>query len=214
MKLFDPLGIVGPFTIKAKILLQELWRCGYGWDEIIGEKAKAYWEAWLSGAKKLSSIRINRCYNDDERPVAEVQLHVFCDASELAYGAVAYLRFSYKGGGHKCSFVMSKSRLAPIKTLTMPRLELNAARTGARLSKMVVHEIGLPVERVQYWSDSTITIQYIQNKKHRMKIFVGNRITEIQNISLSVQWAHVDGLLNPADLLRRSVMNPEKLMSN
>ena len=83
-----------------------------------------------------------------DRNTTEVQLHLFCDASELAYGAAAYIRYSFKNGEHECALVMAKSRLAPIKTVTLPRLELDSARCGARLARLVVHELDLPIERV------------------------------------------------------------------
>ncbi len=96
-------------------------------------------------------VQIPRLYvKIGDRRVVEVQLHVFCDASEDAYGCCAYVRFSFKSGEHECALVMSKSRLAPIKVVTLPRLELNAARSGARLSRLVLHELDLPIERVQY----------------------------------------------------------------
>ena len=98
----------------------------------------------------MSEIRLSRRYLLEDKQISEIQLHVFCDASELPYGCVAYIRYSFKEGGHACAFVMSKCRLAPIKTVTLPRLELNAARTGARLAQLILQEIDLPIERVQY----------------------------------------------------------------
>ena len=116
---FDPLGFVTPFILKAKILLQELWRLNCEWDEEVDTRISPFWQKWLDGAGNISSIRITRCYNA-EQAGSELQLHIFCDASESAYGVVAYLRFSHKGGGHTCSLVMSKSKLATIKTVTLP----------------------------------------------------------------------------------------------
>ena len=109
---------------------------------------------------------------------------------------------------------MSKSRLAPIKTVTLPRLELDGARCGARLARLVVRELHLPIERIKYWSDSTLTLQYIQNRRHRMKSRVANRVTEILESSEVEDWAHVPGNINPADLLTRGVSDPAKLMTN
>ena len=97
------------------MLVQDLWRNHCEWDGVINDKFNASWEAWLEGARKIGSICIPRQFTTDKRPITEIQLHIFCDASEKAYGCVAYVRFSYKGGGHSTSFVMSKSRLAPIK---------------------------------------------------------------------------------------------------
>ena len=213
-RIFDPLGLLIPFLLKAKVLLQELWRLGFDWDQPLDEAQMKYWKKWLEGAKDVAKIRLSRQYIPDDKPVEEVQLHVFCDASELAYGCVGYLRYSFKEGGHFCAFIMAKNRLAPIKAITLPRLELNAARTGARLSKLILREIDLPIQRVQFWSDSTLTLQYINNKKQRLKPFFANRQTHILEASEAEQWAHVPGDENPADLLTRGVMNPDELNSS
>ena len=100
--LFDPLGFLSPFILKAKILLQELWRLNYDWDQEIEEKMQNHWEKWIEGAKKVSKIALGRQYITDDRPISEVQLHIFCDASEMAYGCVAYIHFTFKSGNHFC----------------------------------------------------------------------------------------------------------------
>ena len=213
--LFDPMGFLVPFLLLAKILLQALWRLGYSWDEEINETLKSRWRKWLKSAEKVSRVRINRQYVPlRDRRITEIQLHVFCDASEDAYGAVAYVRYSFKNGEHACALVMAKSRLAPIKTVTLPRLELEGARCGARLARLILQELDLPIERVQYWSDSTLTLQYIKNRRHRMKSRVANRVTEICETSSPEEWTHIPGTINPADLLTRGVSDPEKLMTN
>ncbi len=137
---------------------------------------------------------------------------MFCDASEYAYGCAAYVRFTFKNQEHACALVMAKSRLAPIKTITLPRLELNSARIGARLANLVVHEMELPVERIHYWVDSTLTLQCLYNVEHRMKIFVANRVTEILETSVLEDWSWLPSNQNPADLQTRGVSDPAKLM--
>ena len=146
--LFDPLGFLTPFILRAKILLQELWRRGYGWDDLIDKESSTFWQKWLESANNVATVYIDRCFNDFiDNPVAEIQLHIFSDASELAYGSVAYFRFHFKVGGYACRFIMSKSKLAPIRTVTLPRLELNAAVTGVRMYKTIIQEAALPVQR-------------------------------------------------------------------
>ena len=146
-RIFDPMGFLSPFILKAKLLLQELWRLEFDWDQPLNEAQKKYWKKWLEGAKDVSKIRLSRRYIPDDKPIEEIQLHIFCDASELAYGCVAYLRYSFKEGGHFCSFIMSKNQLAPIKAKTLPRLEFDAAWTGALLSRLALREIDLPKTR-------------------------------------------------------------------
>ena len=108
---------------------------------------------------------------------------------------------------------MSKSRLAPIKTITLPRLELNAAQIGVRMASLITQAVEYPLQRVQYWSDSALTLQYIKNTKNRMKVFVANRVTEILDASKSDQWRHVPGAENPADLASRGVTDPDRLVT-
>ena len=212
-KLFDPLGHIMPFIVSAKIIIQVLWRIGCDWDEEVDEEIKKQWERWLAGAQKVGEIQIPRQYVVvGERSVVSVELHVFCDASEDAYGSCAYVRYTFKSGEHECALVMAKSRLAPIKTVNLPRLETNGARSGARLARLVLHEIDLPIERVRYWSDSTLTLQYIKNTKNRLKIFVANRVAEILESSDPEDWAHVPGDINPADMLTRGIVDPTKLI--
>ena len=156
---------------------------------------------------------IDRCFNDFiDNPVAEIQLHIFSDASELAYGSVAYFRFHFKVGGYACRFIMSKSKLAPIRTVTLPRLELNAAVTGVRMYKTIIRETDLPVERAIFWTDSTLTLQYITNTTHRPKVYVGNRQAEVREATDPTDWRKVPGEKNPADLLTRGVADPSELM--
>ena len=120
--------------------------------------------------------------------VAEIQLQVFGDASELAYGSVAYLRITFEDGHHEVSYVIAKSKVAALITVTLPRLELSAAVTAVRLYRNIVHEIDLPVERTFFWTDSTLTYQYISNTKHRFKVYPANRVTEILETSTITQW--------------------------
>ena len=212
--LFDPIGFLAAFILVAKLILQELWRLGCQWDEVIDERVQKRWNKWLEGARNLPKIRISRQYLITDEKVTEVQLHIFCDASELAFGCVAYLRFSLKSGGHFSSFVMAKTRLAPIETKTLPRLELDAAQIGAHISRFVVHETDYPVERIQYWTDSMLTLQYINNQTKRFKVYVANRVSDIHDLSSPDQWAHVPGKQNPADVLSRGVDDPMELMNS
>ena len=137
--IFDPLGFVVPFVLKAKIILQELTRRGCTWDEKVEEDIQKVWEKWLMNAQGLSKIKVNRCYTEvEERKAERVELHIFCDASNVAYGSVAYLRFCYADETFRTSFIMAKSNLAPVRTMSLPRLELSAAVTAVRLYKVII----------------------------------------------------------------------------
>ena len=138
-KLYDPLGVLEPVTVNAKIMMQELWKHNLKWDKELAESLKENWVKWLKELQTLTPMEIPRRYFNNVG--SEVQLHVFCDSSQLAYGAVAYLRGTTPKRGTKCTFVMSKSKVAPIKPQTMPRLELLAAVLGAELAKYLSNTI-------------------------------------------------------------------------
>ena len=130
--IFDPLGVVAPVLIEPKLLVKVL--CDYGWDDVIDEDKVKRWQAWLYSLNHLEGLCIPRCFKPPQFVDAlKYQLHLFADASEVAYEAVAYLRIEDKNGQVQCSFVMGKSHLAPNPRTTIPRLELLAAVTAVRL---------------------------------------------------------------------------------
>ena len=180
---FDPIGLAAPFILRAKIIMQQLWRQSYSWDQPISGSILQAWESWNEDLSKLADFNIPRCYADAKKEVAGVQLHVCADASEDAFGAVAYLRHEYTDHTFSCSFVFSKARLAPVKPLTIPRLELQAAVLAVRIGQMLSKELNLPKEQITYWTDSATVLQYINNMKARFHTFVSNRIAEIREAS-------------------------------
>jgi hypothetical protein len=119
--------------------------------------------------------------NDEE--VVSTQLHHFADASQEGYGAVTYLRIENKQGEVKCSFVMGKSRLVPIKSVTIPVMELSAAVMAVKLDKMCQAELSLPVDETLFWTDSTCVLKYLENEDKRFQTFVANRIAVIREAS-------------------------------
>lgn len=165
-KLYDPLGFVEPVTVKAKIMMQELWKHNLTWDKELLDDFKENWVRWLNELQNLTPLEIPIQYFNNVD--SEIQLHVFCDSSQLAYGAVAYLRGTTPKSGTKCTFIMSKSKVAPIKPQTMPRLELLAAVLEAELSKYLSNTI-LPkfhTSQIILWSDSQIVLSWIFSSKH------------------------------------------------
>lgn len=131
------------------------------------------------------------------------ELHVFCDASERVYGSVAYLRTEDDKGDVSVSFLMSRSRVAPKRQLSMPRLELSAALTGAQLANLLRKELTLEINKVTLWSDSTTVLQWLKSESCRYKVFVGTRVTEIQTLTDVQDWRYVDTQNNPADDITR-----------
>lgn len=139
MTVFDPLGLLGNLLMFLKVLLQEVWRTGTRWDEQIGEEQFDKWRMWLKELPKVEAVSIPRCYRFSTSPditTNTIELHIFVDASIEGYAAVAYFRFE-ENGTIECSLITSKTRVAPLKFVSIPRLELQAAVVGARLPKNI-----------------------------------------------------------------------------
>ena len=165
---YDPLGLASPFVLIARRIVQNLCQEKIGWDDPIPEKERKQWEQWISGLQDMKKISVPRCVQPF--PPVQVELHHFSDASEVAYGVVSYLRVIAKDGRIECTLVMAKSRLAPLKRLTLPRLELQAATLAARQNALLRKELGLDLGPPTYWTDSTIVLQYISNTTARYHI--------------------------------------------
>lgn len=201
---YDPLGFLTPFLTRAKILVQRLWSKKREWDDPnLPADLRVAWEAWEEELPGLQSISIPRCYTPADRPEAVTQeLHVFCDASEQAYGAVAYLVTKYNNECHS-SFVMARSRVAPKRQLSMPRLELCGALAGAQLAQLIQRELDITSQRIALWTDSTTVLEWLQSESCRFKVFVGVRVAEIQELTEPLSWRYVDSSNNPADDITR-----------
>ena len=203
---YDPLGFVAPFILNAKLILQDLCRKKLDWDDVIPEDIMRRWQAWLQELPKLEQVAIDRCFKPPNfGEVSSTQLHHFSDASQQGYGAVTYLRITDRSGNTKCSFVMGKSRLAPMKSVTVPRMELSAAVVATRLDTMSRKELSLPISESFFWTDSTCVLRYIENEDKRFQTFVANRIATIHEASSPDQWRYVNTQLNPADDASRGV---------
>lgn len=200
--IFDPLGFLSPVILTAKFIMQGLCRNKLGWDDEIPIQKKDEWLQWLATLQDLEKITVPRCFKPDY-DISNVQLHIFSDGSEVGYGACAYLRFVDLNGNVNCSFILGKARLAPIKQISIPRLELSGAVLGCRLYEIIRDELEIELDDVVFWTDSTIVLGYINNEKKRFKTFVGNRVSIIHELTTNNQWRHVDSKSNPADVASR-----------
>ncbi|XP_028395694.1 uncharacterized protein LOC114519723 [Dendronephthya gigantea] len=204
--IYDPLGFVAPFIFQAKLFLQDLCRKKLDWDDVISEEDQKRWKMWLDDLPKLENVVINRCLKPANfGDITSCQVHNFSDASQVGYGAVTYLRLTDNQGNVSCSFVMGKSRLAPLKSITVPRMELSAAVLATRLDKITRQELSIPVDESFFWTDSTCVLRYIENDSKRFQTFVANRVAAIRDSSSPSQWNHVATQLNPADEASRGV---------
>ena len=210
-KTFDVLGWFSPATIKVKILLQRLWEQKVDWDDPVPAPICDEWFQWRSELHLLSNKHIPRCYFDKKSEIASIQLHGFCDASENAYAAVVYLRMVTSFGKAEISLVTSKTKVAPIKKLTIPRLELSGAHLLAQLLFHLQNVFNLPPNAVYAWTDSTIVLSWLVGNPRRFKVYVGNRISYIVELISPERWNHVRGLENPADCASRGLFPSELL---
>ncbi|XP_055615074.1 uncharacterized protein LOC129761378 [Toxorhynchites rutilus septentrionalis] len=154
--------------------------------------------------RDIGSFRLPRSYfgNAKSGEITDLQLHVFADASETAYGCVAYFRAIVRGEV-RCALVMSRSKVAPLKQISIPRLELLAAVLGARLSRTVLESHSFKVDRVVYWIDASVVLSWIRSDQRRYKQFVGFRIGEILSLTKLTDWRWVPTRLNVADQLTK-----------
>lgn len=206
-RIFDPLGFIGPVTAAGKIIVRELHANKLAWDSPLPEMMLEKWNKWRKDLGSLQTLRIRR-WIEPERIRA---VHGFADASELAYGAVVYVEYEVEEGS-EMMVLSSKSRVAPLKTKTIPRLELCAALLSAKLMANVIDSAGLSDKPVFLWSDSTIVLHWLK-RDQGLKLFVHNRVQKIKELTTEGTWGHISTELNPADHLSRG-MNAEEFRDN
>ena len=201
--IFDPLGFVNPIVVSGRLLFQEAVKQKIGWDDIVSQELIAKWEQWIHALESLSEFRIPRCVKPSGFDDAMIQLHHFCDASLSAYGFCTYVRCINKSGQIIVELLMSKCRVAPLKQWTIPKLELQAAVLAARADNLFRQVLSICTIDSMFWSDNETVLKYICNDSLRFNVFVGNRISEIRQLTHPSQWRHIAGKDNPADLVTR-----------
>ncbi|GFY01710.1 39S ribosomal protein L19, mitochondrial [Trichonephila clavipes] len=206
-KIFDPVGLMAPVISKAKIFLQRLWRSKLEWNDLL--PAEEYREWQQLSLENINNIEIPRHILVAFPEVIEI--HGFADASERCYGAAVYCKSKNLKSETLVRLITSKSRVAPIKSLTIPRLELCAAVLLAKLVKRVVAALQLETAELYLWSDSMIVLAWLRKEPMDLKTFVQNRVAKIQQLYPNQLWRHVPSDQNPADLVSRRV-DPDKLL--
>ncbi|XP_011156998.1 uncharacterized protein LOC105194004 [Solenopsis invicta] len=208
VRLFDPLGLLGSVTIVARLILQELWLAGTHWDESVPQEIHTRWADFKSHLKGLNDLSVPRCikFSCNHR---SLQIHGFCDASQRAYGACVYVRTEVSAGVYRTELWCSKSRVAPLKTVSLPRLEISAACLLSRLVAKIGEAVDLSKAPKFLWIDSTITLSWVTSTSRRWSVFVANRVGEIQRSTDIKMWRHVSSQNNPADILSRGISMQE-----
>ena len=161
-KVFDALGWFSPTTIQMKIVLQRTWELNIGWDDQVPDHLLEKWKKWRSELPILTSTHLERCYYLKDEILEHVEVHGFSDASEEAYAAVTYLRSTYTSGKTHVSLIMAKSKVAPIKRQSIPRLELCGALMLSRILKHLKRVLLIPTSCIYAWTDSTIVLDWLR----------------------------------------------------
>ena len=200
-RIYDPIGFASAIMIRGKIALQALWKRGISWDEELLPGLSERWKRLFEEMVQLNGVRFDRCLTP---PKAIGQL-VFCVffpvASEDAFGACAHARWQLSTRGYNAQFIAAKSRVAPVKKLTIPRLELQGAVLASRLGKNIPKESRLKFEKSVFFLDSKIVLAWICGETRRFKPFVSVRVGKIQDNSDLAQWRHVPGKTYPVEFL-------------
>ncbi|XP_063915672.1 uncharacterized protein LOC135131754 [Zophobas morio] len=201
---YDPIGILGPVLVSAKLILQKLWQLQSDWDDELPPELSKQFEHFLAELQHVNEIQIPRKVVADY-PYQKIQIHGFSDASTKAYGAAVYIRTTDISNSHTVKLLCSKTRVAPIKQITLPRLELCAATLLAKLMSKVKNAMKINFDDCYLWSDSTIALSWIAASPNRWQTFVANRVSEIQTLTNNCKWRHVISNENPADIISRGM---------
>ncbi|KAJ8019123.1 hypothetical protein HOLleu_42503 [Holothuria leucospilota] len=178
--------------VLSKTLMQKLWQLGCEWDDDLPEERKEEWKRFYKELKDLDGLSFERCLMP-ERTSKLADLIIFCDASEEAFGAVVFIRWELDDQTIIVRFIAARSRVAPLKMLSIPRLELQAAVIASRLYSTIEDEMSVQFGRAIFLTDSIIALSWIRGQSRQYKSFVANRVSEIQSRTDPSDWRHVPG---------------------
>ena len=199
--IYAPLGFLAPYVVRAKILIQQAWVEVAGWDVSLPVHHQQQWRSWFQESTDLEGIRHPRCLKERQFTAVKASLHTFSDASEAAYAAAVYIHHEYEYKSTTTRLVGSKTRLSPLKAMSIPRLELMGAVIGSRLTK----QISSALSQATFWVDSMNVIYWIHGQSCNYKPFVSHCVGEIQEQSNPNQWRYVPTKQNPADFGTRGL---------
>ncbi|XP_057294660.1 uncharacterized protein LOC130623195 [Hydractinia symbiolongicarpus] len=202
--IYDPLGLLSPYTVQAKIMMRKLWTKDrqISWDDPLPENLADEWREFFQVLPELQRISYPRAIKP-EKAVGEPTLVIFSDASGTAYGAVAYARWELIDGSFGSRIIVAKNRVAPIRIIDIVRLELIAAVLSKRIRCFIEKETKLKFSKVYHIVDSEIVKAMISKESYGFNTFAANRIGEIQHSTSPSEWFWVKGSLNIADWITR-----------
>ncbi|XP_062714292.1 uncharacterized protein LOC134291044 [Aedes albopictus] len=201
MTLFDPLGLLAPYLIFGRVLIQDIWRAGTKWDEQVDDSIFQRWRDWVKILQDIDEVRIPRCYFRcaNRLSLDRIQLHIFVDASPAAYSCACYFRIINAQGKAEVALVAAKAKVAPLKMMSVPRLELQACVLGVRMMKLVIDGHTFPIKARFLWTDSSTAHTWINGDPYKYRPFVAHRVSEILDTTTREEWRWLRSKMNSAD---------------
>lgn len=209
--LYDPIGWITPIVMRAKLLMQQIWLEGGGWDDEISPDSHTIWDDFLLDLAYIELVSIPRWMQ--YKPSDVVQIHGFCDASKAAYCACVYIRCQTHNNVTFSNIIISKTKVAPLKTISLPRLELNGAVLLAKLVKYITSTLKFNIGDTILWTDASIVLGWLSKTPSTWETFVANRTSQVHELVPNATWRHVSTHDNPADLGTRG-SRPQDLANN
>lgn len=205
-RIFDPLGLFAPAIFYGKCIMQRTWLAKITWDEPLPVDISRDWASFASDLSALSVLKVPRHF--DTHRESPCLLLGFCDASTHGYAAVLYIKVLNPDSTSTVFLVGTKTKLTPIKPLSIPRLELNAALLLSRWMNRIQVTLSsyLNIVDLYAWSDSAIVLSWLNSPHGSFKIYVSNRVHQIRNLVPKCRWLHVRSEENPADCTSRGVL--------
>lgn len=208
--IFDPVGFLSPCTFLAKCIMQDLWKLNLGWDEKLPAELCEKWSTFIDSLSSVSSLRVERHMLITQ--FCDIQLVAFCDASTRGYAACVYVRSVNSNGDVKTRLLASKTKVAPLKPLSIPRLELMAAVLLSKLILYIKQNLKNINVNVTALTDSSVTLAWIQTSPYKLKTFVSTRVAQVVEVVPPSNWFHVRSEHNAADICSRGAM-PAQLVA-
>ena len=204
MSLYDPLGLLSPFTLLAKIYLRETWLLKLDWDDPLPDQMYRKWVEYFGSMFEIEKLEFPRCLRPTNA-VGDPWLVILSDGSDEAYGCVAYARWACNDGSVKMNLIMAKARIAPVDRVSTPRMELNGAVISKRCRILIAREMRYKFTRVLHLVDSETVLNMLHKTSSRFKVYEGVRVGEIQAATGGdmSEWAWIPGIDNIADWLTR-----------
>lgn len=205
-RIFDPLGLFAPATFYGKCIMQRTWFAKITWDDPLPDDISRDWKSFVSDLPSLNNLKVPRHFNSSRG--SPCLLLGFCDASQHGYAAVLYIKMLNCDSNSTIFLVGTKTKLAPIKSLSIPRLELNAALLLSRWMNRIRTTLQpqLNIVDLYAWSDSAIVLSWLNNPHCSFKVYVSNRAHQINTLVPDCRWRHVKSDENPADCASRGVL--------